>query len=233
MQAIEVNSAPKVWAPAWLFLPKRSWKKLLLILEPNGRNGPWREGALYPQLAAAGIAVCAADVRGVGDLAPQFSPGAAGYAREHANEESYAWASLILGRSLLGQRAADIAAFAQALAQAYPQATLVLAARGPMTVPALCAAALEPRIGKLYLAGHLVSWRSLVESETYTYPLANFVPGALAATDLPQIARQIAPRPVIVAGVVDAAGRPVPPAQSPYADSRPEPAWDLATLSGL
>lgn len=233
VQAIEVNSAPKVWAPAWLFLPKRAWTKLLLILEPNGRNGPWREGALYPQLAAAGVAVCAADVRGVGDLAPQFSPGAAGYAREHQNEENYAWAALILGHSLLGQRAADIAALAQALAQAYPQASLVLAARARMTVPALCAAALEPRIGKLYLAQHLVSWRSLVESETYTNPLANLVPGALAVTDLPEIARQIAPRPVIVAGVVDAAGRPVPPAQSPYADSRPEPAWDLATLSTL
>ena len=233
VQAVEVNTAAKVWAPAWLFTPRREWTKLLLIIEPSGRNGPWREGDLYPLLAGQGIAVCAADVRGVGDLAPQFGPGAAGYAREHQNEENYAWASLILGHSLLGQRAADIIGMAQALGQAHPNASITVAARGVMTVPALCAAALEPRIVKLYLAQHLVSWRALVEAENYTCPLANFVPGVLAATDLPQIAQQMAPRQVIVAGLVDAAGRPLAPADSPYADTRPAAAWDVRTLAAL
>ena len=130
------------------------------------------------------MAVCAADVRGVGDLEPQFSPGAAGHARAHQHEEDYAWASLILGRGLLGQRVTDIMALVQALAQAYPQSPIMVAARDKMTVPALCAAALEPRISKLYLARHLVSWRSLVESENYSYPLANFVPNILRVTDI-------------------------------------------------
>ena len=121
-------------------------------------------------LATAGIAVCAADVRGVGDLEPQFSGGAAHYERPHQTEEDYAWASLILGRSLLGQRAADIIGVAQALGQKYPQASIVLAAHDKMTVPALCAAALEPRISKTYLSRHLVSWRSVVETETYSCP---------------------------------------------------------------
>ncbi|HMC61519.1 MAG TPA: acetylxylan esterase, partial [Candidatus Solibacter sp.] len=159
--AVELNSAPKVWVPAWLFLPKRPWTRLLLILEPGGRNARWREDDLYPRLAGSGLAVCAADVRGVGDLEPQFSSGAAGYARDHQNEENYAWASLILGRSLLGQRTTDIAAPAAALAQAYPEAVLTIAARDKMTVPALCAAVFEPRISKLYLVRHLASWRNL------------------------------------------------------------------------
>jgi len=134
-----VNTAKRVWAPAWLFLPKHAWTRLLLIIEPNGRNGAWHEDELYDQLAGAGIAVCAADVRGVGDLAAQFGPGAAGYTRSHQTEENYAWASLILGRSLLGQRVTDIVALVQALAQAYPQAAIALAARDKMTVPALVA----------------------------------------------------------------------------------------------
>jgi dienelactone hydrolase len=195
VRAVEVNSAPRVWVPAWLFLPKRAWSRLLVLVEPNGRNGRWREDDLYPQLAAAGIAACAVDVRGVGDLEPQFSAGSAGYEQSHQSEEDYAWASLILGHSLLGQRTADLVAMVRALAAAYPQASIAVAARDRMTVPSLCAAALEPRIAKLYLARHLVSWRSLVEAETYTQPFANFVPGALRATDLPQIARRIAPRP--------------------------------------
>ncbi len=232
--AVEVNSAPKVWPPAWMFLPRQAWTRLLLVLEPAGRNTEWHEEDLFPKLAESGIAVCAADVRGIGDMQPPFSSsGAVGYAREHQNEENYAWSSLILGHSLLGQRTADIIAFTQALAQAYPRAAVVIAASEKMTVPALCAGALEQRVAKLYLTRHLVSWRSLVESETYSQTLANFVPGILRSTDLPQIARSIAPRKVIVAGAVNATGRILPPSQVPYADYREKPAWDFETLSQL
>ena len=231
--AVEVNTAKQVWAPAWLFLPKRNWTRLLLVIEPNGRNGAWHEDELYDQLAGAGIAVCAADVRGVGDLEAQFGPGAAGYARSHSTEENYAWASLILGRSLLGQRTTDIVALAQALALRYPQAAITLAARDKMTVPALCAAALEPRIAKTYLARHLVSWRSVAELEDYSYPLASLAPNALRTADLPEIARSIAPRTVIVGGAIDGTGRLLPRSAVPYADYREQPSWDFDTLSRL
>jgi cephalosporin-C deacetylase-like acetyl esterase len=233
VQAVEVNSAKHVWAPAWLFLPKRSWTRLLLLVDANGRNRSWHEDELYDQLAAAGIAVCAADVRGAGDLEPQFASGAAGYVRSHSGEDNYAWASLILGRSLLGQRTADLVALSGALAGAYPRALITLAARDRMTPPALCAAALEPRIAKVYLARHLASWRSVVETENYIVPLANLALDALRVTDLPEIARSIAPRTVMVAGAIDAAGRILPRDSVPYAEYRQNPAWDFETLSQL
>jgi cephalosporin-C deacetylase-like acetyl esterase len=202
IQAVEVQSAPQVWCPAWFFLPKREWKKLILVLEPNGRNARWREGDLYHQLAASGVAVYAADVRGIGDLWPQYSSGAAAYTGPHQSEENYAWSGLILGRPLLGQRVTDILAIVQALPQS---AAISIAARGPMTVPALCAAALDKRIAGLYLSRGLASWRSLVESEEYSHPLANFVPNILRSTDLPQLARSLAPRPIVTADAWDAA----------------------------
>jgi len=233
VQAVEANTAEKVWAPAWLFLPKQPWTKLLLVIEPNGRNAHWREGDLYSQLAAAGTAVCAADVRGIGDLEPEYSPGSAGYIRGRQGEDGYAWASLILGRCLLGQRTTDIVGLAQALAGAYPNARLSLAARQKTTVPALCAAALEPRIAQLYLAQHLATWRSLVEQENYNYPLANFVWDVLRHTDLPSIAAALAPRPAIVAGAVDPTGQPAPGARTLYAGYRDEARWDFASLSQL
>jgi hypothetical protein len=197
--SVEVNSASKVWVPAWLVVPRHAWTRLLLVLSPNGRNSGMGEGGLLAQLAGRGMAVCAPDVRGIGDMEPGFSRGAAHYARPHQNEESYAWASLMLGRSLLGQRAADLVAVARALLGAYPEARMVAAARNRLTVPALCAAALEPAITGLYLAGHLSSWRSLLESEDYTEPFVNFIPGVLGHTDLPQIAKSIAPRRVVTA----------------------------------
>jgi cephalosporin-C deacetylase-like acetyl esterase len=202
IQAVEVATAPKVWCPAWLFLPKKPWTKLVLVLEPNGRNGRWREGDLYHQLASSGIAVCAADIRGIGDLYPQYSSGAASYTGPHQSEENYAWSGLILGRPLLGQRVTDILAIVQALPQS---ATISIAARDKMTVPALCAAALDKRVASLYLSHPLESWRSLIESETYSHPLANFVPNVLRETDLPQIARSIAPRPIVTGDAWDAA----------------------------
>jgi hypothetical protein len=161
------------------------------------------------------------------------SEGAPGYAIEHQNEENYAWASLILGRSLLGQRATDTIVLVQALADRYPRAEIVLAARDRLTVPALCAAVLESRISKVYLYRHLVSWRSIVETEEYSHPLANFVPDVLRTTDLPQIAKSIEPRVVVVAGALDGRDKAVPAASAPYGNYRERAGWDLASLMAL
>ncbi len=76
----------------------------------------------------------------------------------------------------------------------FAQRPVILAARGVLTVPALFAAALEPAIGSLYLAEGLISFRSIVETEVYQYPLGNFVPNLLAHTDLPELSISLAPR---------------------------------------
>ena len=238
--AIETSTAPHVWCPAWIFAPHQSPERHLLMLDPQGRNAHWHETELDQQLAGRGIALCAADVRGIGDLQPEFSPGAPGYAREHQDEENYAWSSLILGRPLLGQRVSDILGIVDALCEYWKirnGAGVLVAAKGKMTVPALCAAALDPRIAALYLTGHLVSWRNIVETENYTHPLANFVPDVLRHTDLPNLAASIAPRKVTLAGVVDAAGKPIATERvkeiyaAPNIEIRPEEAWDIDSLS--
>ena len=219
VEALEVESAARVRVPAWLYLPKsalcaaRTGKdacptKALLILEPAGRDSRWQEGGLYHTLTQRGYAVCAADVRGVGDLAPEIGRGPADYARSHADEENYAWASLILGKPLVGQRVTDILALAAAL-RAHPALrglTLKVAALGRLTAPALFAAAMDPAIGELYLAGGLISYRSVVETERYSAPFGNFVFGMLQHADLPEVAAALAPRRVCLAGAVDAAG---------------------------
>jgi hypothetical protein len=121
----------------------------------------------------------------------------------------WAWSSLVLGRPLAGQRVADLLAIVQGL-RARPDLEgkpLVLAARGFPSVPALFAAALEPAIDRLYLAGGLVSFQSIVETEDYNQPFSNFVPNLLLHTDLPELAMSLAPRRIVVAGAVDGAGR--------------------------
>jgi hypothetical protein len=108
-----------------------------------------------------------------------------------------------------------------------------------MTVPALFAAALEPGIAAVYLAGGLASYRSLLEQEDYAHPFANFVPGILSYTDLPFVAAGLGGRPLRISGAVDGAGRTLPAAEVEriYAGTgatvEQDAAWDVDTLSRL
>jgi dienelactone hydrolase len=213
IEAIEVPSAPRVWLPAWLFVPKTNdpSKPAFLVLEPTGRNVRWHEGESYQWLAGQGYPVCSADVRGTGDLWPEFGRSAPRYARSHNEEEDYAWASMILGKPLLGQRVTDVLALTAALRahSVVGGRRLVVAAMGKMTVPALFAGALDPKIDRLYLAGGLVSFQSILETENYSHPFGNFVPNLLKHTDLPELVASIAPRKVGLAGAVGANGKPL------------------------
>ncbi len=247
IEALEVASVAGVVLPAWVFHPRREAGQgtVLLLLHPGGRNRAWHEGELCHSLALEGVTVCAADVRGIGDMAPEFSPGAPGYMREHQEEENYAWGSLILGRPLLGQRTTDVLALARAL-RTGPGGTgrrLVVAAYGAMAVPALCAARLDSGIERLYLAAGLSSFRSLVETEDYRHSLADFLPGILGQTDLPELVAQLAPRKVVIGGAVDAAGKPhtleagrtiyAAALQRGHVELRAEPGWALDTLKAV
>ena len=142
--------------------------------------------------------MCAPDVRGVGDLLPEFGRGSPRYTRSHQAEEDYAWSALMLGKPLAGQRTTDLLAVSAALRAHAPLAgkPLKLAATGHLTVPALFAAALDPGISALYLCRDMESFRAIVDSEDYGVPFANFVPRILLHTDLPEITASIAPRKV-------------------------------------
>jgi hypothetical protein len=245
VEALEFPSAPKVWVPAWLFLPGRSdpSRPLVIVLEPTGRGTP-SEGALPGRLAGLGCAACAPDLRGLGDAAPEFGRGAARHGREHNTEEHYAWSALILGKPLLGQRVTDLLAVIRGL-RARPDLAgrrLVIAARGTATVPAQCAAALDRSVDVLYLAAGLSSFRSIAETEGYAYPFGNFVPHWLEHTDLPELARSMAPTRLVLAGAVDAAGRMRAPegvlqeyGNAPNVRVLPDPRWSpegiLASLA--
>jgi dienelactone hydrolase len=241
IEAVEVQSAPRVWVPAWLFRPRNadSAKPVLLAVDSYGRGARWREGELYQNLALKGYSVCVPDLRGIGDLAPEYERGFAPRARSHSDEENYSWASVILGKPLAGQRTADILALAAALRAYAPLSgkPLIVAASGRVTVPALFAAALDPKIAQLYLSGALVSYRSILETEEYSTPFATFVPDILLHTDLPEIAAKLAPRRVRLAGTIDAAGDRVAEdkVRALYAgshiDIRPRPQWDEESLA--
>jgi dienelactone hydrolase len=242
IEALEIQSATQVWLPAWLIRPTTvPVKSVLLLLEPAGRNYDhrWQQGGLYQTLATNGHIVCVPDLRGAGDLTPELERGAALYGEDHKSDESWAWGSLILGKPLLGQRVTDILAALEALRHHDGVAglPLVVAARGEWTVPMQFAAALDSNFAALYLSGGLLSFRNIVETEDYTHPFANFVPGILHHTDLTELP---GPKRVVLAGVVDSAGNAVPVESVRTAYSKAanvevvvEARWDTAIFGAL
>jgi hypothetical protein len=240
IEAVEFAAAPGVWIPAWLFLPKQpdASRPVVVLLEPSGRTS-WHEHEICDRLATEGCAVCAPDLRGIGDLTPEYGRHAARNAREHASDEMWAWASLVLGKPLVGQRVTDLLAVVEGLRgrQELSGRRLILAARGTPSVPALFTAAVEPTVDGLYLAGGLVSFQSIVETENYNHPFGNFVPHLLQHTDLPELAASLTPRRVVLAGAVDGAGRKMAPedVRKQYAGAAnievlPEALWDPASI---
>ncbi|MFN7936181.1 MAG: acetylxylan esterase [Bryobacteraceae bacterium] len=232
IDAFEVSTATHVWVPCWQYNPAKPRRsdEVLIMLDSGGRNIRWTEGGLYHELADAGITVVAPDLRGIGDLSPEAGRGATRYTISHATEHNYAWASLMLGQSLLGQRVVDLISVVKALAPAKVR----VAAQGRMTVPALFAAALEPRIEHVYLAGGLASYQHLLDAEEYPHPFANFLPRVLLHTDLPQVAASLK---LSIGGAVDGAGKALVSGEVsklyPKATVHADAAWSVARLSAL
>ncbi len=233
VRALEVNSAPGVWLPIWLLTPDGAPKDkpVLLVLDPQEAERLWFQPDADAVLSPGDPVICAADVRGVGALTPEYSPGAHGYAAWHEQEENYAWGSLILGKPLVGQRVTDILAIVSALGR-----PVRLAASGKMTVPALFAAAINSRIEALYLSGGLSSFQDIVDTEQTSQPFANFVPNLLNHTDLPEIGASIAPRQVVLAGPINAKGASLDPgaAKRVYSSAnivmQPKAEWSASRL---
>jgi len=242
LEAAEVQSDGGVWVPAWMFYPQTMVRKTLILVEPYGRSVRWREDGLYQELARRGFAVCAPDIRWIGDLRPEYSRGARNHASWHQDEEAWAWACLMLGSPLLGQRVTDLLALFSALVRRpeFAGSEITLAARGHVTVPALIAASLSPAVGSILLSSGLTTFRSIVEEEDYSYPFGNFVPSILKHTDLPQIASLLGTRRLTLAGSIDGSGSPVPETEVRQTFKRcrnlrvlPDPAWDAEIMAEL
>lgn len=234
IEAGEVAVTDKVWAPYWIYRPRRVQKadEMILMLDSAGRNAKWAEEGLCHQLAQKGLNVCSMDVRAIGDLLPEAGRGATRQSIPHATEHAYAWASVMLGKPLVGQRVTDILA----LIRSMPGIQFTVVANGRLTIPALFAAAMEPRVAKLYLAGGLASFRHLIEVEQYREPFASFIPNILLHTDLPEVAK-LMKGTLSLGGMMDARTATLQPALMerlyPNAKLFPDAAFMAERISGL
>jgi dienelactone hydrolase len=134
---------------AKIFAPKKTpSREAVLYLHEDGRNADAASGGPIEKLVKEGHVVLAVDLRGV-------------------RESEQAFSAYLVGLSYVGMRAEDILVCARWLAE--NQATesprqVRMIAVGNVGVPALHAAALEPKLfGSLKVIHSLISWSNIIE----------------------------------------------------------------------
>lgn len=162
------------------------------------------DGALASELRDAGWSVLTLDLRATGRCAQPHD--GIGGAPDHNTAEWALW----IGRPLLGQWVMDVHGLLDALQERdgrLPE-DLLVAGIGPAGLVAVCAAALDTRIGAVATAGMPASY---VADEPYRgWRLGVIAPGVLRdAGDVAHLAALVAPRRLLIAGGVDNVGQPL------------------------
>jgi len=204
------ESEPGISIPAVLFVPDNKSASPEAIVYADGRG----KSAIIDRLATwmkSGTIVIAIDARGFGETAQKMDTAARD---DHSwlGESSSITAALLLGKTMVGMRALDISRAVDVLETraGIPVSNIRGVAVDGASVPMLFAAALDERFRSVELDRMLMSWQSIVDSRLHRRAYEQVIPGAIRRFDLPDLVRAIAPRPVVVRGLVDAMGDAVP-----------------------
>ncbi len=192
--------------PALKFTPKQAQPRRAVVwLHDAGKAKEAHSGGALEQLTLQGNIVLAVDLPGTGQL-------------RLAAQWKDAYMAYLLGRSYVGLRAEQILAAARLLKEqmpGLPDEAVELIAVGRVAVPALHAAALEPRLfAAVKLEGMLPSWASVIHgvklaeaaegagvrvSRVTDVQPAEIVHAALTTYDLPELVASLGKKVAIAA----------------------------------
>ena len=196
------ESEPGLWIPAVLAVPEGDSGKRKALIYVDG-SGKAAAAAKLESWMAQGMIVLAIDARGFGEFA----------AEGRVNDPWFGDASsintaLLIGRSMVGMRALDIVRGVELLARRpdVDSGGIHGIGIGRASVPLLYAAAFDPRIQAVELDGMLESYQSIIDSRLHRQVFEQVVPGAIRHYDLDDLVKALAPRRVVVRGMVDAMG---------------------------
>jgi len=233
-ERIELEVEAGVWLRLHVFWPSESRAKpkpmVIGVAQEGYRQLKYFRRDLISRLRHGGAAVCLAEVRGVGDgrhgelYRGRISPSA-----------EVASASLALGESLMISRLRDlrsIIAYLGTRKDISPERMALwgdsLAATNPscaaLAVPydaderpglgeplggvaGLLGSLFEPHIRAIYIHGGLTGYASLLDSPFFYQPPDSIIPGFLSVADLCDCVAALAPRPLLMEGLVDGCNR--------------------------
>src|SRR5690606_30646747 len=151
-----------------------------------------------------GYTVLAPDMVGWGEMGPGDFKGDAYIGNTSFN----IWfASIQIGRSIVGIRTSDLIKLARLLNADTSIKQVYGVAREQAAPVLLHAAAFEPLIERVALAKPYSSYQSIVMNQWYNPVfIPNTVPGAIGAYDLPDLAASLYPRKLLIMDVTDGLG---------------------------
>lgn len=195
--------------PYVLMVPKKGNSKALLYLHPQGKSAEGASGEIE-WFVKNGFTVLAPDLIGTGEVGPGRLSRDNYFSHIKNKGLSYeAWyASLLVGRSIVGIRAADVVKLARLLKANTTYKEVYALAKSEMTPVLLHAAAFSKDISRIALVEPYLSYRAIVMNRFYNPGfIESTVAGALAAYDLPDLAASIAPRKLLLVNGRDASGK--------------------------
>lgn len=190
-----LETEPGIHIPALLFVPKggaAARKPAVMYLNSGGKATDARPGGDLEALVQTGNIVLAPDLRGVGETESRQG------SNPYNGRYQTALRALLVGKNMPGMQTLDLLRSLDYLIARddVDPARITVIGKGNALVPAIFAAALEPRITKLACAGGPVSFLDLAALRFHGDIANVIVPGVLEDFDLPDVLALIAPRPV-------------------------------------
>ncbi len=211
IEEFEYRSEEQIRVPGWFMTPsevKRRFPVVLYVTE-NGKDASMDESSEMQAVVQLGFALCAIGLRGQGKTTPSFPAEAPlGYSSGGGKRlrDDYAWASLTLGKPVLGQQVWDFLRcldYVQTRSDV-DEARIRVFGIGGGGLVTLLGGVLDDRPHAFLCERMIADFRSVLESEEYSVELSWLVPGILRAFDLPDLAACLAPRPVWLLNTVGA-----------------------------
>lgn len=196
IEYVKIMSGSDVPVTGILFTPKINAKSYPVVLYVGGRGKATvagQGGLIEKEYLDKGYMVLAVDVRGFGETLDNPS---ANHKKYQNDEFRNAVISLYLGKTLIGQRVADIQKSLDIISQLAKADTtnITLIGVDRAAITALHAAAFDQRITSIVLQNCDSSFLGIVEHPTINNSLTQLVPNALSYYDLPDLYQAIEPR---------------------------------------
>lgn len=189
--------------------PNEEVEKVIMLVGEDD-EGHEHARARSRQLLSPGVAVLAVDVRYFGESFEHDKESRwrkTGFSNElgRGYYDAFVHAGWMLGRPLFGMQVVDaVRAVDYVRSRArWAGAAVAIHGVGDGALVALYAAALDRRIKEVRCEGMLASYRSVVMNRFYNCHPRVFLPGVVAEFDLDDVAALIAPRQLILSGLVD------------------------------
>lgn len=191
--------------PFLLFKPDNEGKRYMIYLHPSGKSKEALQGGEIEKYVKTGYTVIAPDLPGTGELRNDYFRGDAYF---DGVSHNIWYASMLIGRSITGIQAGDVARLILLLKSRNRDAVIDGFARGAMAPVLLHTAAFTKSFSSVILIDPYCSYSSMVMNQFYNHSyIQSAVPGSIKSYDLPDLAASLVPSRLIIAGMRDGSGK--------------------------